>query len=209
MRKLPAPLLILSVRRTVRPLAKNTDHVKNAETYQARAMRIRSLLPFGQWFIAVSMITGCSHEMQVQKTLFSRCEQQVQARLNDPESYKRRSEVESVRQIEGQPKVIGWTFNAKNSLGGYSSPVEALCYETTDGNVSTFVGNGSTETEDMRRRQDYLALTNPELAARLQAIESQYQNKVAETCEPLREQYQKNGYVGECTKYFLEGSMPR
>jgi hypothetical protein len=172
-------------------------------------MRIRSLLPFGQWFIGVSMITGCSHEMQVQKTLFARCEQQVQTRLNDPESYKRRTEVESVQQVEGQPKVIGWSFNAKNSLGGYSSPVEALCYEATNGNVSTFVGNGSAEGEEMRRRQDYLALTNPELAARLQAIESQYQNKVAETCEPLREQFQKNGYVGECTTYFLNGSLPR
>jgi len=166
-------------------------------------------LHFGLWLLAISILNGCSLEMQAQKTLFSRCEHQVRAKLNDPESYRKRSDAESVQQIVGQPQVIGWSFNAKNSLGGYPSPVEALCYETKDGNVSTFIGSGSTEAEESRRRQDYLALTNPELAAQLEAIESQYQKTIADTCEPLRDQFLKNGYVGECTKYFLTGSMPR
>jgi hypothetical protein len=181
----------------------------NAKANHLRSMKTRCLLLLGQCMIAASMTAGCSHVMQPQKTLFSRCEQQVQARLNDPESYKRRSDPETVQRVEGQPEVIAWTFNAKNSLGGYSSPVEALCFESTDGNVSTFVGNGSAETEETRRRQDFLALTNPELAARLQEIETQYQSNVSEICEPLREQFQKNGYAGECTTYFLNGSMPR
>jgi hypothetical protein len=172
-------------------------------------MKFRGLLLLGSCIHTVITVSGCSYIMQAEKTLFSRCEQQVQARLNDPDSYKRRSDAETVQSVEGQPEVIAWSFNAKNSLGGYSSPVEALCYESADGNINTYVGNGSGESEETRRRQDFLALTNPELAARLRQIESQYQTNVSEICEPLREQFKKNGYVGECTTYFLNGSIPR
>ena len=190
-------------------MAKRAVHAKKTKTNYLRSMKAHCLLLLSQCIIASSMLVGCAPLIGTQKTLFSRCEQQVQAQLNDPESYKRRSDAETAQQVKGQPEVISWSFNARNSLGGYSTPVEALCYESTDGNINTFIGNGSTETEETRRRQDFLALTNPELAARLQEIESQYQSNVSEICEPLREQFQKNGYVGECTTYFLNGSMPR
>jgi hypothetical protein len=115
--------------------------------------------------LAVLGLAGCE-TLSPEGRLFAKCREQVKQRLSDPDSYREDGKPQVIQSIEGQPDVYSWPINARNAMGGYGPGAEALCFKSSDGQaVAQLIG-----PNDGISRNQFLALTNPELKARLDQI---------------------------------------
>ena len=87
------------------------------------------------------------------------CRENLISNLKDRESYRQDSDPKVIQEEPGQPKVWGWYYNAKNSMGGYGDGSEVLCYQEESGRVV----QQSFGVDDAEKRQLFLAVTSPKI----------------------------------------------
>ena len=87
------------------------------------------------------------------------CRENLISNLKDRESYRQDSDPKVIQEEPGQPKVWGWYYNAKNSMGGYGDGSEVLCYQEESGRVI----QQSFGVDDAEKRRLFLAVTSPKI----------------------------------------------
>ena len=87
------------------------------------------------------------------------CRENLISNLKDRESYRQDSDPKVIQEEPDQPKVWGWYYNAKNSMGGYGDGSEVLCYQEESGRII----QKSFGVDDPRGRRMFLSLTSPKI----------------------------------------------
>ena len=87
------------------------------------------------------------------------CRENLISNLKDRESYRQDSDPKVIQEEPDQPKVWGWYYNAKNSMGGYGDGSEVLCYQEESGRVI----QQSFGVDDAEERRLFLAVTSPKI----------------------------------------------
>jgi len=87
------------------------------------------------------------------------CRENLISNLKDRDSYRQDSNPKVIQEEPDQPKVWGWYYNAKNSMGGYGDGREILCYQEQSGRVI----HQSFGIDDAGGRRLFLAATSPKI----------------------------------------------
>jgi hypothetical protein len=104
------------------------------------------------------LTTGCEVLTPGGKTIKA-CRENLISNLKDRESYRQDSDPKVIQEEPDQPKVWGWYYNAKNSMGGYGDGSVVLCYQEESGRVI----QQSFDVDDAEKRRLFLAATSPQI----------------------------------------------
>ena len=130
------------------------DSVSRIKEREKPAMR--RFLPA---LVATALLTtGCEMLTPGGKTIKA-CRENLISNLKDRESYRQDSDPKVIQEEPDQPKVWGWYYNAKNSMGGYGDGSEVLCYQEESGRII----QKSFGVDDPRGRRMFLSLTSPKI----------------------------------------------
>ncbi|WP_198537944.1 hypothetical protein [Vulcanococcus limneticus] len=154
------------------------------------------------------------------------CNRAVKSGLKDPDSYR----IDKKPFVAQKTSVVTWewTYNAKNSYGGYGDPSTVLCYINDSGAAEIFT-RGDDESDLLSGRNEFLAKTNPALQEKIDKerkkrityglklfnqyieksakIEQDYQRRVSSICEEFRGSDPLDMPDG-CPEYFETGRVP-
>jgi hypothetical protein len=94
------------------------------------------------------------------------CEGELKKKLRDPESYRRESPPSAVLRTN-KGKSITWTFNAKNSFGGYGDTSEVLCVKQYETGSLVLVFPDSSQEDTTDAAEEALALISDDFLKRV------------------------------------------
>ena len=131
------------------------------------------------------------------------CRENLISNLKDRESYRQDSDPKVIQEEPDQPKVWGWYYNAKNSMGGYGDGSEVLCYQEKSGRII----QKSFGVDDQRGRRMFLSLTSPKIQKEIAdeviaAAKAKADQKAKEAASAARRRAQNAALAAEARRIY-------